>query len=79
MIVTIDGREKASVGMTLYELAKLMKGIDCEYAMNFDGGSSSALYIKGKIENSAINKEGIAVSNALLISDLSSETMISSL
>jgi hypothetical protein len=79
MIVTIDGREKASVGMTLYELAKLMKGIGCEYAMNFDGGSSSALYIKGKIENSAINKEGIAVSNALLISDLSSETMISSL
>ncbi len=79
MIVTIDGREKQSVGMTLNELAKLMKNIGCEYAMNFDGGSSSALYVKGKIANSAINKEGIAVSNALLVSDYSAETMISSL
>ena len=70
IIVTIDGREKASVGMTLYELAKLMKNIGCEYAMNFDGGSSSAMYIKGKIVNSAINYEGIAVSNALTISEI---------
>ena len=79
MIVTIDGREKASVGMTLKELAKLMKDIGCEYAMNFDGGSSSALYIKGKIANTATNKEGVAVSNALVINDLSEELKISSL
>ena len=69
IIVTIDGREKTSVGMTLFELAKLMKWIDCDYAMNFDGGSSSALYVNKKIVNSAINKEGIAVSNALVISE----------
>lgn len=70
IIVTIDGREKASVGMTLYELAKLMKNIGCEYAMNFDGGSSSAMYVKGKIVNSAVNQEGIAVSNALVVSEM---------
>ena len=70
IIVTIDGREKTSVGMTLFELAKLMKNIGCEYAMNFDGGSSSAMYIKGKIVNSAINYEGIAVSNALTVSEI---------
>lgn len=69
MIVTIDGREKASVGMTLDELAKLMKNIGCDYAMNFDGGSSSALYVDGKIANSAHNKEGIAISNALIVSE----------
>ena len=69
IIVTVDGREKDSVGMTLFELAKLMKNLGCNYAMNFDGGSSSALYVKGKIVNSAINKEGIAVSNALTISE----------
>lgn len=80
IIVTIDGREEASVGMTLYELAKLMKGLGCEYAMNFDGGSSSALYVKGKIANSAYNKEGIAISNALIVSEkLSNEVQISSL
>ena len=70
IIVTVDGREKASVGMTLYELAKLMKNLGCEYAMNFDGGSSSALYVKGKIVNNAINTEGIPVSNALIVSEI---------
>ncbi|MBQ4646856.1 MAG: phosphodiester glycosidase family protein [Candidatus Gastranaerophilales bacterium] len=69
IIVAIDGREKASVGMTLVELAKFMKSIGCDYAMNFDGGSSSALYVKGKIANSAHNKEGVAVSNALIVND----------
>lgn len=67
IIVTIDGREEASVGMTLYETALLMKNLGCEYAMNFDGGSSSALYVDGKIVNGAVNKEGIAVSNALVV------------
>ena len=80
IFVTIDGREKYSVGMTLWELAKLMKNLGCEYAMNFDGGSSSALYVKGKIVNSALNKEGIAVSNALIVSEIKpEETQISSL
>lgn len=78
MIVTIDGREQASVGMTLYELARFMKEIGCEYAMNFDGGSSSALYVDGKIANSAHNKEGIAISNALIVSEENS-VQISSL
>jgi len=80
IIVTIDGREKTSVGMTLNELAKLMKNIGCDYAMNFDGGSSSALYVKGKIANSAVNKEGIAVSNALIVSEIvNNEIQLSSL
>ena len=70
MIVTIDGREKASVGMTLSELARFMKEIGCEYAMNFDGGSSSALYVNGKIANTAHNSEGVAVSNVLLVNEI---------
>lgn len=79
MIVTIDGREKASVGMTLNELAKLMKNIGCEYAMNFDGGSSSALYVKGNIANSAHNKEGVAISNALIVSEKINDIQLTSL
>lgn len=80
IIVTIDGREQKSVGMTLFELAKFMKSIGCEYAMNFDGGSSSAMYVKGSIVNDAVNKEGIAVSNALVINEIdSSNIKISSL
>ena len=56
--------------MTLKELAVLMKNLGCDYAMNFDGGSSSAVYVKGRIVNHAVNKEGIAVSNALTISEI---------
>ena len=70
IIVTVDGREEASVGMTLRELAVLMKNLGCDYAMNFDGGSSSAIYVKGKIANHAVNQEGIAVSNALTVSEI---------
>lgn len=70
IIVTVDGREETSVGMTLKELAVLMKNLGCENAMNFDGGSSSAMYVKGRITNQASGKEGIAVSNALTISEI---------
>ena len=81
VMLTVDGREKASVGMTLYELAKLMKEIGCENAMNFDGGSSSALYIKGKITNSAANSVGAPISNALIVNEYnnSNELQLSSL
>lgn len=77
IIVTVDGREEASVGMTLRELAVLMKNLGCDYAMNFDGGSSSAMYIKGNITNRATNKEGVAVSNALVVVEtLAQETRL---
>lgn len=80
ILVTIDGREKASVGMTLYEEAKLMLELKCDYAMNFDGGSSSAMYVNGNIVNNATNKEGVAVSNALTVSEINpNELKLSSL
>jgi len=80
VLVTVDGREETSVGMTLFELAKFMKNLGCTYAMNFDGGSSSSMYVKGSIVNSALNKEGAAVSNALIVSEINKdEIQISSL
>ena len=77
IFLTADGREKYSAGMTLIELAKLMKSIGCDYAMNFDGGSSSALYVKNRIVNGAINKEGALVSNSLIIKENSDDIQIS--
>ena len=66
--------------MTLTELATMMKKLGCEYAMNFDGGSSSAMYVKGRIVNQAVNKEGIPVSNALIVrEEITSDIQISSL
>ena len=69
IIVTVDGREEASVGMTLWEISRLMKDLGCIYAMNLDGGGSSVIYVKGKIENNPAYKEGIAISNAIVVNE----------
>lgn len=42
-----DGRIDASKGAYLTELAKLMKGIGCKYAMNLDGGGSTGMWVNG--------------------------------
>lgn len=74
IIVTVDGREKASVGMTLYELANFMKSIGCYNAMNLDGGGSTVLYVNGKVVNHPQVQGGIALSNALTLNRINSET-----
>lgn len=68
IMVTIDGREERSVGMNLYDLAKLMKSLGCINAMNLDGGGSSVMYVKGNIVNNPAVRGGIAISNAFTIS-----------
>ncbi len=67
VLVTVDGREQASVGMSLRELALFMKSIGCYEAINLDGGGSSVLYINGQIMNHPAQKGGIALSNALTV------------
>ena len=67
IILTADGRENSSVGLTLLELAKYMKQIGCVYAMNLDGGSSTVMYGGGSILNSPSYAGGVAVSNAVHI------------
>lgn len=76
IIVTVDGREKASVGMTLYELANFMKSIGCYNAMNLDGGGSTVLYVNGKVVNHPQVQGGIALSNALTLNRINNETQI---
>ena len=65
IIITADGREKASVGLTLGELARYMRQIGCVNAMNLDGGSSTVMFGAGQILNSPVNVGGIPVSNAV--------------
>lgn len=71
IMVTVDGREEASAGMTLGELAKLMKEFGCTNAMNLDGGGSSVMYVSGRIVNKPAQVGGIPISNALTISEKS--------
>ncbi|MCQ2957845.1 MAG: phosphodiester glycosidase family protein, partial [Candidatus Gastranaerophilales bacterium] len=67
IMVTVDGREETSVGMTLTELAYFMKSIGCYNAMNLDGGGSSVMYFNGFTVNRPSVKGGIPLSNALVI------------
>lgn len=67
ILVTIDGREKYSVGMSLYEAAKFMKQLGCRNAINLDGGSSSVMYLNGKITNTPPSAGGIPISGAITV------------
>lgn len=67
IMVAVDGREGASVGMTLRELAGFMRSIGCVNAMNLDGGGSTVMYVNGHVVNMPKVKGGIALSNALTI------------
>lgn len=51
IIVVSDGRTSESEGLTLYELADVMKEAGCIQAYNLDGGGSSTLWFKGDIIN----------------------------
>ncbi|MBP7211857.1 phosphodiester glycosidase family protein [bacterium] len=67
IIVTVDGRENSSIGLTLPELANFMKSIGCFNAMNLDGGGSTVMYVKGRVVNHPQVKGGIALSNAIVL------------
>ena len=46
-----------------------MKELGCVNAMNLDGGGSTVMYVNGRIVNTPQNQGGIALSNALTISN----------
>lgn len=50
--VVVDGRQAASRGLSLVELAVLMHRLGCKQAFNLDGGGSAHFYWKDRILNS---------------------------
>lgn len=48
ILMVVDGRNSRAAGMSLMELAGVLKWLGAKDAMNLDGGGSSTLYIKGK-------------------------------
>lgn len=68
ILITADGREGHSVGLTLVELANFMKSLGCVDAINLDGGGSTVMYVNGGIVNKPQQIGGIALSNAMVIS-----------
>jgi hypothetical protein len=67
--VTVDGRQPGySDGMTLQELAELMRELGCTQALNLDGGGATTMVIRGKVVNRPSDVMGErAVANALLL------------
>jgi exopolysaccharide biosynthesis protein len=45
-LLTLDGRQSDSVGATLHELAKLLRELGVDDAVNLDGGGSSTLVLR---------------------------------
>ncbi|RYD71033.1 MAG: phosphodiester glycosidase family protein [Sphingobacteriales bacterium] len=55
ILLTVDGRNEKSAGMSLPELGKLMKWLGCKSAINFDGGGSTTLWVAGMPDGGVIN------------------------
>lgn len=51
IVIVADGRTSESEGLSLYELAQVMKEYNCTTAYNLDGGGSSTMYFNGEVIN----------------------------
>ena len=71
IMLTADGREGASIGLTLMELANLMKEFGCVNAMNLDGGGSTVMYVNGQVVNKPPIQGGIPLSHTLTVRKIS--------
>lgn len=55
LLITVDGRNQNSAGMSLFELTKLTRWLKSDDAINLDGGGSTALWVAGQGENGIVN------------------------
>ena len=51
IIIISDGRTSESEGLSLYQMAEIMKSYGVKTAYNLDGGGSSTLYFNGQVIN----------------------------
>lgn len=55
ILLTVDGRQENSAGMSLYELTSLMRWLGCSSSINLDGGGSTTLWVSSHTENGVVN------------------------
>lgn len=55
LFITVDGRDANAAGMSLHELAKILKWLNANDAINLDGGGSTALWIYNQPDNGVVN------------------------
>ena len=54
IFMVVDGRQPDSRGVDINELSILMYDLDCEEAINLDGGGSSAIVVNGELLNNPV-------------------------
>ncbi|MBX9601699.1 MAG: phosphodiester glycosidase family protein [Bryobacteraceae bacterium] len=67
LLVTLDGRQKISIGMTLAELAEELVSMGAMEAINLDGGGSTTMVVKGRVRNSPSDGAERPVGDAVLV------------
>lgn len=67
LLVTVDGRQEKSVGMTPVQFAKLMQHLGATWALNLDGGGSTAMWVEGGLVNRPSDVPERAVGSALVV------------
>ena len=67
LMVVIDGRRNDSVGVTMVELAQIMRSLHATFALNLDGGGSSTMVVKRKVMNKPSDGNERKVSSAVLV------------
>jgi hypothetical protein len=68
LLVTVDGRQSDSYGMTVMQFARFFKHMGAIDAINMDGGGSSTMVLRGNIVNDPSDAGGQrAVSSAIII------------
>ncbi len=69
LLVTVDGRQpELSVGMSIPELAALLRELGAVEAINMDGGGSTTMVVRGKVVNRPSDLTGERpVGDALLV------------
>ena len=55
LLVTVDGRSFQSYGMTIPELSRVLSDLGAKHALNFDGGGSTAMWIRDQKVNGIVN------------------------
>ena len=66
MIVTIDGRQPTSVGVTLREAAQVALSLGLPDSINLDGGGSTTMVVNGALANTPSGSGERAVGDALI-------------
>jgi exopolysaccharide biosynthesis protein len=55
ILLTADGRQENAVGLSLPELAQVMRWLGCTTAINLDGGGSTTLWVASDSVKGIVN------------------------